>query len=215
MSSTSVNSDVASTVRFCNGARALARCFSVPGDDLDEVSALCRQAAGTETDELAEKMGNLADLIAASERDLFAKSYAHLFLGPFEVLVPPYASWFLDAEQRMMGPVAQAAAEAYAASGLGPADGPRELPDHAAVELEFCYLLGYQGIEHGDDDALARLSAFWHSQMLPWLPKFAAAVKEHSDQPAFDALAETLRALVALGPSEAASLAMKGLPDGT
>lgn len=215
MSSTSVTSDPASTVRFCNGARALARCFSLPGDDLDELGALCRQAAGTESDALAARMVVLADRLASSEREAFAKSYARLFLGPFKVRVPPYASWFLEPDRRMMGPVAHAAAEAYAAAGLGPAEGPRELPDHVAVELEFCYLLGYRGIEEGDDEALAGLHDFWHHQMLPWLPRFATAVAEHSDHRAFDALAETLRTLIEHGPAEATGLAMEGVHHGS
>lgn len=208
MCSTSVTSDPAATVRFCNGARALARVFAVPGDELDERAALCRKAAGGETDTLAIRMRGLADRLASSEREGFARSYARLFLGPFEVRVPPYASWFLETDRRMMGPIAQAAAEAYAAAGLGPADGPRELPDHVAVELEFCYLLGYRGLEDGDGEALAKLDGFWRKQMLPWLPAFAAAVAEHADHPAFAAAAETLRTLIEHGPAKAAGLAV-------
>jgi putative dimethyl sulfoxide reductase chaperone len=215
MCSTSVTSDPGSTVRFCNGARALARVFTLPGDDLDELSALCRHAAGNETDALAISMRVLADRLASSDPEAFTKSYARLFLGPFEVLVPPYASWFLEADRAMMGPVAQAAANAYADAGLGPADGPRELPDHVSVELEFCYLLGYRGIEEGDEEALARLDSFWREQMLPWLPSFAAAVEEHADHPVFDAVAETLRTLIEHGPAEAHSLAMEGARHGS
>jgi putative dimethyl sulfoxide reductase chaperone len=215
MCSTSVISDPGSTVRFCNGARALARLFSVPGDDLEGVAALCREAAGDATDALGASMRVLADRIESSDREAFARSYARLFLGPFEVRVPPYASWFLDLEGRMMGPVAQAAAEAYAAAGLGPADGPRELPDHVSVELEFCYLLGYRGVEEGDYASLTHLAAFWREQLLPWLPSFAAAVAEHSDHPVFDAAAEALRTLIQHGPAEAAGLAMEGVGHGS
>ena len=155
----------------------------------------------------------LADRLASSDPEAFAKSYARLFLGPFEVLVPPYASWFLETDQRMMGPVAQAAADAYAAPGWAPPTDPRELPDHVSVELEFCYLLGYRGIEEGDEEALARLDSFWRDQALPWLPSFAAAVEKHADHPVFDA-AEALRALVEHGPAEAPGLAMEGARHG-
>ncbi|MDZ7802050.1 MAG: molecular chaperone TorD family protein [Trueperaceae bacterium] len=210
-----MTSDLATTVRFCNAARALARVFALPGDDLDERAALCRQAAGDDTDALAVRMRRLADRLASSEREAFARSYARLFLGPFEVRVPPYASWFLETDQGMMGPVAQAAAKAYAAAGLGPADGPRELPDHVAVELEFCYLLGYRGLEEGDGEALAQLDGFWRDQMMPWLPAFAAAVAEHADHPAFAAAAETLRTLIEHGPAKASGLAMEGARHGS
>ena len=203
MSSTYATSDPRSAVRFSNGARALARILSIPGDDLEDARVLCREAAGDGDDALARGLSRLADLLLLSEREAFARSYARLFLGPFDVLVPPYASWFLDPERRMMGPVALAAAETYAAAGLQPADGPRELPDHASVELEFCYLLGYRAVEWGDEQASELLSAFWNEQVKPWLPAFADAIEEHSDHPVFDAAADTLRALVVHGPTVA------------
>jgi len=209
-----VTSDRAALVRFSNGARALARLFVVPGQDLGDVVALLKQAGGDGTDALAVRLRVLADRLASSDREAFAISYARLFLGPFEPRVPPYASWFLETDQSMMGPVAQAAAAAYAAAGLGPADGPRELPDHVAVELEFCYLLGYRGIEEGDLEALTQLGAFWRDQMLPWLPAFADAVAEHADHPVFAAAAEALRTLIEHGPTEAPGLTMEGVRHG-
>lgn len=210
MSSTFATSDPRGTVRFSNGARALAHLLAVPGDELNGVSAICRQAAGDRDDRLAVCLNELAVRLASSDREAFARSYARLFLGPFDVRVPPYASWFLDPERRMMGPVAQAAAETYAAAGLQPADGPRELPDHAAVELEFCYLLGYKAVEEGDAQASELLTTFWDEQVKPWLPAFAGAIAEHADHPVFDAVAETLRALAAHGPAVAPDLVTEG-----
>ena len=67
----------------------------------------------------------------------------------------------------------------------GPADGPRELPDHVSVELEFCYLLGTAASRKATRRRLARLDSFWRDQLLPWLPSFAAAVEEHADHPVF------------------------------
>ncbi len=203
MSSTFATSDPRRAARFSNGARALARVLAVPGDDLEDARVLCREAAGHGDDALAHGLNRLADLLLLSDRESVARSYARLFLGPFDVLVPPYASWFLDPERKMMGPVALRAAETYASAGLQPADGPRELPDHAAVELEFCYLLGYRAIERGDEQAAELLATFWKEQVKPWLPAFADAIAEHSDHPVFDAAADTLRALVAHGPTAA------------
>lgn len=210
MSSTFETFEPRGVVRFSNGARALARVLAVPGEDLDEVSAICRSAAGDGDGELANSLDKLADLLSSSERDAFARSYARLFLGPFDVLVPPYASWFVDPERRMMGPVAQAAAAAYAAAGLQPAGEPRELPDHAAVELEFCYLLGFRAVEGADERASQLLSTFWNRQVKPWLPAFADAVSAHADHPVLDAAAETLRVLVAHGPAEGTGVVMEG-----
>lgn len=42
---------------------------------------------------------------ALKDYDSLARAYARLFLGPFEILAPPYASFYLEPDQQIMGQV--------------------------------------------------------------------------------------------------------------
>lgn len=114
----------------------------------------------------------------AARGDALSIAHAKLFLGPFEVLAAPWASVYLDPEQRLMGPFSRYAAEADAEAGLGPGDGPSDAPDHVTRELEFMYFLTFQEPTTGGPTWLERQQRFWHEHLGLWLPKLADVVKE-------------------------------------
>lgn len=75
-----------------------------------------------------------------SEEDLLV-AYAKLFVGPNELLAPPYGSVYLDGDKTVMGDSTLEVIKMYEEQGLSPDDEFSNLPDHIAVELEFMYYL--------------------------------------------------------------------------
>ena len=130
----------------------------------------------------------------SSARDL---AYARLFLGPFDVQVPPYASLYLDPEHRIMGTVSREVARTYAEAGFGPDQGFREAPDHIAVEWEFLYSLTYRYAETGEPAWREQREKFRDEHALQWMPRFAEDVRTRTDHPFYQNLATLLAAVCA------------------
>ncbi|HDH01197.1 MAG TPA: molecular chaperone TorD, partial [Nitrospirae bacterium] len=89
-----------------------------------------------------------------TEEDLCVE-YAKLFVGPFELLAPPYGSVYLDDGGRVMGDSTMRVIEAYQKEGLSGNDDFKDLPDHIAVEMEFMSYLIYkerETLERSDFD---------------------------------------------------------------
>ena len=113
-----------------------------------------------------------------SEHDLSVE-YAQLFVGPYELLAPPYGSVYLDEGKRVMGDSTIAVKQTYQEYGLKLADDFKELPDHIAVELEFMYYLIYKALEaeqQHDDDAVRHYSAGQRQFQAIYLTRFVAAL---------------------------------------
>lgn len=125
-------------------------------------------------------------------RQKLSLAYARLFLGPFEILASPYASFYLQPDQQLMGPVSQSVAEAYAEAGLEPGPGPREAPDHVALEWEFMYFVTHQHLVTGEDRWIAQRHAFVSTHLSRWMPSLASAIKRAGAHPFYDTLAAFL-----------------------
>ena len=177
------------TVRRANAYLALARLFEPPGAWQEPRVEMLREHfdfAGL--GELAlEVAGELE--AALTHPESLALAHANLFVGPFEMQVPPYASIYLDQEQRLMGPVSVEAAEAYAEAGLGPGQGPKEVPDHLSHELEFMYYLAFQAATSEAEIWTERQQRFWREHLGRWLPEFAKALVEAETAPFYGSLA--------------------------
>lgn len=121
-----------------------------------------------------------------------AAAHAQLFIGPFEISAAPWASFYLDPDQRLMGAASEYAAKSYAAVGLGPQVGPCDAPDHVTHELEFMYFLAFQGSTTGDPIWHARQASFWTGHLGLWLPDLARSMARAGTHPFYQALAEAL-----------------------
>ena len=198
MCATSVNIEPASLALRSNAARVLAQVLGMPPIDVPESADLARRAAESFAGPLAEALRALADDLAKADADPQALTVAstRLFVGPFEIAVSPYASWYLEPDRRMMGPVAERAAASYAEAGLQPGSGPREAPDHIAVELEFLYVLGFHVLTTEDPCWGRRLEGFWCRQARPWMGTFREALARAADHPVHHRVAHCLEALI-------------------
>ncbi len=121
--------------------KMLAACY---GEPTAELPALLRDAL-ERLAPLGVEVASLAnDLTAVAERsDIqeLLKDYAKLFVGPFQLLAPPFGSVYLDEDGRLMGDSTMDAMRFYQLAGLDMAENFKMPPDHVVAELEFLYCL--------------------------------------------------------------------------
>lgn len=203
MSSISVTTDPAAARtaddRAAETAKAnlylvLSRAFSSPLVMEPNDPARLRQVTPVLPHSLQEVASSLADAWdnALIHRQELSLAYARLFLGPFEILASPYASFYLQDDQQLMGPVSQWVAGAYAEAGLEPGPGPREAPDHVAVEWEFMYFLTHQYLGAGENLWVERRSAFVSTHLTQWMPPLGEAIKRAKEHEFYNTLAALL-----------------------
>jgi len=195
--------DMAASLR-ANLYFALARALEPPRVWREDLPGLLTEAFGRMASPFPELGGRLSahfsDLL--EDRDQVAVAHAKLFLGPFEILAAPWASFYLEEDPRLMGPTSQYAAMAYADAGLAPSEKLKDAPDLVTHELEFMYFLAFNEATTGDQEWNDRQRRFWQEHLGSWLPRFAHAVAKEEIHPFYDTLAEALAAACSLEEEE-------------
>jgi len=179
----------------------LAAAFAPPPAALS-VRDWCEPLAA----DLAELGGTLALDTAAAQRSLrefalgplagepWMVEYSRLFLVP---PVPVTLNTALYLEGALGGASAQMMAQCYAAAGFSQRETFRDLPDHAAMQLEFLSALLERGAA-GDDDALAMAQEFAAGFVAHWAPLLRrACVDAAATDPASAVYSELARLLEA------------------
>ncbi|MDO8956704.1 MAG: molecular chaperone TorD family protein [Deltaproteobacteria bacterium] len=167
--------------------RLLSACYYRPQKALGEervfenLSSACQMVC-KEAVEWAWALS--ASFRQESEQDLLV-DYAKLFVGPFELLAPPYGSVYLERKKGVMGDSTVAAQRIYEAMGLGMDKDFHELPDHITVELEFMYYLVHEEIRaYGQADRdgvrniLEQQEMFLKSHLGAWVFAFTERVQQ-------------------------------------
>lgn len=96
----------------------------------------------------------------------------------------PYASVYLEKEGLVLGHEAFSVKQFYAMSGYEMGGDRSELPDHLAVELEFCALLA----QNGQDEVLRE---FEGNHLIPFLNRILPKIK-NSHRPVYSEVATIL-----------------------
>ncbi|MEA5019482.1 MAG: molecular chaperone TorD family protein [Gordonibacter sp.] len=159
-------------------------------------------------DEQARLLRNLSDDEA---RLVLEVEYNRLFVGPGEVLAPPYESYYESSRASagrgwLRTQAERDVVQAYAECGFAMPENFVELPDHVAVELEFLALLASREAEAWDINkrevalALQASAAEFIVQHLgTWLESCAALVEPVARQPFYAAIL-SLSCVAILGP---------------
>ncbi len=178
-----------------NAFFSLAAALRQPGEWKEDDPLALRQHFEPFGGELAEFAEEVTQEWFAAQEDLekCEVAFAKLFLGPFEIMASPYASTYLDPDQRLMGPVSFYASEAYAAAGLEQAGKVREIPDHIVIEMEFMYYLSFELANAGNPSLLAIKSRFWSEHLGVWMPKMAELISKADLHPFYNSLAKLIR----------------------
>lgn len=178
--------------------RLLAACYYPPSKDLieEECCATLATLLETASPDAAQYAGVATVALGDSSLEALAVEHARLFIGPFQLVAPPYGSIYLDDTKTVMGDSTARVAAFYHNCGLQLAEDFHELPDHFAVELEFMSFLAFKQREaevSGDLNEVARITAlqreFLGRFLLPWLEPFTSAIITDAEAPFYQAIA--------------------------
>jgi putative dimethyl sulfoxide reductase chaperone len=111
--------------------------------------------------------------------------FAKLFVGPYSLLAPPYASIYLENKRRVMGQSTIEVIHFYRRAGVEMAPAFRDAPDHIAVEMEFMYfLIGTQinamalTEEERFLEILDSQNSFLNGHLNRWVREFTQSIKK-------------------------------------
>lgn len=184
--------------------RLLAACYYPPTAALLEEDC-CASLVKLLENSMPDAARHAADAAQTVGTDLETLSVEHarLFIGPFQLVAPPYGSIYLDDAKTVMGDSTARVAAFYHACGLHLADDFHELPDHFAVELEFMAYLAFKQQEaevSGDQDEAAHVVSlqreFLGRFLMPWLAQFTAAIIADGEAPFYQAVARCSDAFI-------------------
>lgn len=129
--------------------------------------------------------------------------YHRLFVGPYQLPAPPYASVYLEPERTIMGPSTLEVVRRYEEAGFRLSPAFKEPPDHVMAELLFMACLALEEAEtwgQGDVDGattlLQREKAFLNDHLVRWVPRFAEQILVSTEEPFYQVLARLLRDFV-------------------
>lgn len=173
--------------------KLLAECYHEPNERLLEL------LSETPTEDVDVALEQLDDAI--TDLDSLRVDHAKLFVGPFELLAPPYESTYVDEPGRVMTESTANVQEAYRREGLD--IGLDEPADHVTAELEFAAVLTHTGCEAlaaGDDETastyLRRQYEFLSTHLGRWVGPFADDVRDHADAEFYRRLADETQRFV-------------------
>ena len=185
--------------------RLLSVCYYTPTQALPEDDC-CGALANLLADVAPEAAAHAAEAAALSSDlsiDSLAVEHARLFIGPFQLVAPPYGSIYIDDGKTVMSDSTARVAAFYHSCGLHLADDFHELPDHFAVELEFMSFLAFKQREaahSGDKPEVTRLTSlqqeFLGRFLMPWLEPFTSAIINDGEAPFYQAIARCTAAFI-------------------
>lgn len=172
------------SARHASAAWVLARALEAPSNwDPGLPAALAERFDGE---------GSEAADFALGDRVELAVAHAKLFIGPFEVLAPPWASLYLADAHALMGPVSAEVEAFFAEAGLAQDPEQHDAPDHVASELEFLYVLHHWEATGAPEANPELRERFWSTHLGRWIPDFTGRVRDAAIHPFYDALANLL-----------------------
>lgn len=185
--------------------RLLAACYYPPSTELFE-EGCCATLADLLVPVAPDAAQHATDAVLAvgkSSLEALAIEHARLFIGPFQLVAPPYGSIYIDDAKTVMGDSTARVAAFYHNCGLQLADDFHELPDHFAVELEFMSFLAFKQREaevSGDTEEVTRIISlqkeFLERFLMPWLSPFTSAIITDGEAPFYQAIARSTAAFI-------------------
>ncbi len=141
-------------------------------------------------------MGEVHELQKASRGQIqpLMVEYARLFIGPFKLVAPPYASCYLGSKT-LNNEITDWVRGFYEDSGLEFDYTIMDLPDHVAVETEFLQYALTRSIValkegHAEEASLfmSRYSAFLNQHHKRWVPLLSKQVADNTTHPFYHSL---------------------------
>ncbi|MDW7727573.1 MAG: molecular chaperone TorD family protein [Candidatus Methanoperedens sp.] len=179
----------------CGFYKLLSDCYHIPDEEL------MKQLAGMET---AGNMRNAARInIESGDVEELILDYSRLFVGPYQLLAPPYGSVYMENGNTVIGNSTLDAVKLYRDAGLEISGNFKQPPDHIAVELEFMYYLilkELEAVEKSDYDTasayLEQQKVFIKRHLGVWLPEFAERVEKEAQTRFYRDIAKSTKEFV-------------------
>ncbi len=175
--------------------KLLSECYYLPDKGLLVNLSGLDTKKGQIFSDLAKHRPTISDL------DSLTVDHSKLFVGPYELLAPPYGSVYLEDKSRVMGDSTVDVRERYAEEGLDIC--LKEAPDHIAIELEFMYFLVFREVEaikisdFGTAASyLERQKAFLETHLGIWVPEFASNVETNAQTTFYKDLARITKSFI-------------------
>ncbi|MCP4339896.1 MAG: molecular chaperone TorD family protein [Desulfobulbaceae bacterium] len=192
--------EINKTIQRSDCFKLLAACFYEPDRTL-LIEERVGENLGLLLDNLtptgARAARQMQTTIVELAQEKMSIDHAALFLGPFELLAPPYGSVYIEKNRRVMGESSVNAARYYQEAELSV--DIKEPPDHIVIELEFMYYLcnkeanAVQNGQHAEVNDLRELQArFYYHAIKPWAGDFCAAIRAGTDNGFYVNLADCL-----------------------
>lgn len=186
--------------------RLLSACFYQPEKDvflqeeiLKNLASLLKQVSPDASVFVGEMEKSFSRY---SEKELNV-DYAKLFVGPNDLLAPPYGSVYLDGGRRVMGDSTMEVIKLYEEQGLVMDGDFKNLPDHITVELEFIYYLIFKEIEaleksdiHGACEFINKQKLFLDRFLKRWIQPFCDKMREGAKSEFYRTLADCACAFI-------------------
>lgn len=128
--------------------------------------------------------------------------HAKLFVGPFDLLAPPYSSIYLNEGRLVFGESTMEALSLYKQAGIEMAKDFKNVPDSISVELEFIYYLFFLIRENGEEKYQELLKSFIQDHLIKWVAPFTSKINESAKEDFYKYLANLLVQVVYLEDKE-------------
>ena len=183
----------------------LARLFELPDTFLidEQVLAKLHVALAAVNEEAAGHAAELATALADEGLERVRRDHLKLFVGPEQLLAPPYGSVYLDPAREIMGPSTLDAVRLYREAGMQKSPDLKEPPDHVRVELDFMHRAierTREAVRAGDWEEADRLVevqvTFLQNHLARWATPFAKVVRTGAATAFYRRAADALEAFI-------------------
>ena len=167
--------------------RLLSALFYLPEQETDGIlNNLSDWSAGF-SDDFSEKAKKLEAEFQKIELQDLQVEYSKLFVGPFDIFAPPYASLYIDKKGHVMTETSLLVDKYYEEAELKV--DVKEPPDHIALELEYLHVMASKGV---DIDSLKKQKEFYDKHLMLWLDEFCENIKKSKMGDFYKILADML-----------------------
>lgn len=158
--------------------KLLSLLYCPPSEDIVDILGTLEEEVMYSLPEKIYVIDEMKAIIEQKSLEDLKIGHAKLFVGPFDLLAPPYGSVYLDSERRIMGDSTMEALNIYRQAGLNPDPDFKEPPDHITTELEFIYYLTAKYLSSEDSQWLELRRQFIDEHLNKWVNQFAKKVKD-------------------------------------
>ncbi len=170
----------------------------VPFADEDErISQGCKQ--------VRDYLANLAPVEDENEQEYQRVhwDYTKMFIGPGELIVPPWESVYTTKERLIFQETTLEVRKAYLKYNFLPKQYLHEADDHIGLELEFMYRLSEQALKTFQNNELQQTEAilkdqqqFLREHLQLWIPEFSEKVINGADTDLYRGMANVLNGII-------------------